>query len=76
MTLKNPERNEISHIVEMAWQDRITFDDIRLQYGLTNNEVIKLMRSELKDSSFRMWRKRTAGRKTKHRKKHESNQEF
>lgn len=67
--MKNLERHEISHIVEMAWQDLITFDDIKLQYGLTNNEVIKLMRSELKDSSFRMWRKRTAGRLTKHRKK-------
>lgn len=68
-TMKNLGRHEISHIVEMAWQDLITFDDIRVQYGLTNNEVIKLMRRELKDSSFRMWRKRTAGRITKHKKK-------
>lgn len=67
--MKNFERYEISHIIEMAWQDLIPFDDIRIQYGLTNNEVIKLMRRELKVSSFMMWRKRTAGRMTKHKKK-------
>ena len=50
----------------MAWEDRTAFDSIQSQFGLTPGEVIKLMRSELKPSSFRLWRARTTGRKTKH----------
>lgn len=50
----------------MAWEDRTAFDSIQSQFGLTPGEVIKLMRSELKPSSFHLWRARTTGRKTKH----------
>ena len=50
----------------MAWEDRTAFDSIETRFGLTNGQVIDLMRRELKPSSFRMWRERTAGRKTKH----------
>lgn len=57
---------EISRIIEMAWEDRTSFEAIRLQFGLTPGQVIQLMRRELKPSSFRMWRARTAGRRTKH----------
>lgn len=47
-------------IVEMAWEDRTTFDVIKSQFGLTQGEVEKLMRRELKASSFRRWRKRVS----------------
>jgi uncharacterized protein (TIGR03643 family) len=57
---------DIDRIIQMAWEDRTAFDTIETQFGLTPGEVIKLMRSEMKPSSFRMWRERTAGRKTKH----------
>ena len=53
-------------IIEMAWEDRTTFDAIKEQFGLSQQEVIELMRKELKRSSFMMWRKRTKGRRTKH----------
>jgi uncharacterized protein (TIGR03643 family) len=53
-------------IIQMAWEDRTAFDSIRIQFGLTPGEVIKLMRAELKGSSFRLWRERTTGRRTKH----------
>lgn len=59
-------QQEIDRIVQMAWEDRTTFDAIREQFGLEPGQVIHLMRKEMKASSFRMWRKRTAGRKTKH----------
>lgn len=52
----------------MAWEDRSTFDAILLQFGLKEQEVIELMRIEIKPSSFRMWRERVQGRKTKHEK--------
>ena len=52
----------------MAWEDRTTFDAILLQFGLKEQEVIELMRIEMKPSSFRMWRERVQGRKTKHEK--------
>ncbi|WP_204137947.1 TIGR03643 family protein [Halomicronema sp. CCY15110] len=54
-------------IIEMAWEDRTPFDAIELQFGLKEKAVIKLMRREMKASSFRMWRKRVTGRNTKHR---------
>ena len=59
---------EKDRIIEMAWEDRTTFEAILLQFGLKEQEVIDLMRTEMKPSSFRMWRKRVQGRKTKHEK--------
>ena len=50
----------------MAWEDRTSFEAIEIQFGLKEKEVIALMRKEMKASSFRMWRKRTNGRTTKH----------
>lgn len=55
-------------IIRMAWEDRTTFDEIREKTGYTEADVIKVMRHEMKPSSFRMWRKRVTGRATKHRK--------
>ena len=55
-------------IIEMAWEDRTTFDAIRIQFELKEQEVIDLMRTEMKPSSFRIWRERVQGRKTKHEK--------
>lgn len=60
---------EIDRIVEMAWEDRTPFEAIAFQFGLSEAEVIALMRQEMKPSSFRMWRARVQGRNTKHRKK-------
>ncbi|TVP47914.1 MAG: TIGR03643 family protein [Mongoliibacter sp.] len=57
---------EIDRIVEMAWEDRTPFDAIEAQFGVSEKEVIKLMRREMKESSFKMWRKRVQGRATKH----------
>jgi len=59
-------RGEIDRIIMMAWEDRTSFDAIRTQFGLSPGDVIKLMRSEMTASSFKMWRKRTHGRVTKH----------
>ena len=59
--------SDISRIIEMAWEDRTTFDSIKDQFGLSESEVIKIMRKHMKRSSFKMWRKRVSGRKTKHR---------
>ena len=56
----------IDRIIEMAWEDRTSFEAIHYQFGLSEKEVIELMRKEMKSSSFRMWRKRVSGRKTKH----------
>lgn len=57
---------DIDRIIEMAWEDRTTFDAIRMQFGVDEKDVIKIMRSNLKRSSFKLWRKRVSGRKTKH----------
>ncbi|GAB2834752.1 TIGR03643 family protein [Ferruginibacter profundus] len=57
---------DIDRIIEMAWEDRTSFEAIAMQFGLKEKEVIVLMRKEMKASSFKMWRKRTNGRITKH----------
>jgi uncharacterized protein (TIGR03643 family) len=56
----------IDRVVEMAWEDRTPFAAIETQFGLQEQQVITLMRREMKPSSFKMWRKRVTGRKTKH----------
>ncbi|PQJ81145.1 TIGR03643 family protein [Polaribacter glomeratus] len=58
----------IDRIIEMAWEDRTTFEAIQFQFGLKEQEVIDLMRKEMKLKSFKMWRERVQGRKTKHEK--------
>ncbi|MEC9254638.1 MAG: TIGR03643 family protein [Pseudomonadota bacterium] len=57
---------DLSRIIEMAWEDRTPFGAIEALFGLPEKEVIALMRREMKPSSFRMWRKRVCGRATKH----------
>lgn len=56
-----------SEIISMAWDDETSFDTIELQTGLSENEVIEIMRRSMKPSSFRMWRKRVTGRTSKHK---------
>lgn len=57
---------DIHRVIEMAWEDRTPFEAIEYNYGLNESELIKLMRREISPSSFRLWRARVAGRKTKH----------
>ena len=59
-------KEDISRIIEMAWEDRTPFEAIEIQFGLKENDVREIMRRELKSSSFKMWRKRVSGRTTKH----------
>ncbi len=60
---------DIDRVVEMAWEDRTPFEAIEFQFGLKEQDVIDLMRREMKTSSWRMWRERVQGRSTKHQKK-------
>jgi uncharacterized protein (TIGR03643 family) len=57
---------DIDRIIGMAWEDRTPFDAIEAQFGVSEQQVIELMRREMKPSSFRMWRERVQGRATKH----------
>ena len=59
---------EIDRIIEMAWEDRTPFEAIEFQFGLKENDVRKIMRENMKESSFKMWRERVKGRSTKHNK--------
>ena len=63
---------ELDRIIEMAWEDRTPFEAITFQFGLSEQETIEIMRKNMKPSSFRMWRKRVQGRKTKHTKLREN----
>ena len=65
----NLSESDISRIIEMAWEDRTTFDAIEAQFGINEQDVIKLMRNNMKLSSFKLWRKRVSGRSTKHQAK-------
>lgn len=68
-TFEQLSENEIDRIVEMAWEDRTPFDAIEKQFGIPESQVIKIMRKSMKESSFKMWRARVQGRKTKHAQK-------
>ncbi len=57
---------DISRVVEMAWEDRTPFEAIAASYGLSEWDVIRLMRRELSTSALKRWRARVSGRKTKH----------
>ena len=58
---------DISAVIQMAWEDRTSFETIQERVGLTESDVIRLMRSELSRGAFRLWRARMKGRVTKHR---------
>ena len=61
---------EYNRIIEMAWEDRTPFEAILFQFNLAEKDVIKLMRANLKESSFKRWRKRVnSGVSQKHLKK-------
>ncbi|MGY8802081.1 MAG: TIGR03643 family protein [Pseudomonadales bacterium] len=59
-------RDEISRVIEMAWEDRTPFEAIESHFGLNESAVIALMRRSIKARSFRLWRERVTSRKTKH----------
>jgi uncharacterized protein (TIGR03643 family) len=67
--LKNLTTEQIDVIIRLAWEDRTSFEQIERRAGLTEAEVITVMRRELKPRSFKMWRERVSGRVTKHRKR-------
>ena len=64
---------DIDRVIEMCWEDRTPFEAIEYQFGLKEDEAIKIMRKNLKPKSFKIWRKRVSGRKTKHMELKESN---
>ncbi len=60
------DQDSLNRIIEMAWEDRTPFDVIYKEFDITQSELERLMRNNLKPSSFKLWRKRVSGRKTKH----------
>jgi len=67
VNIKELTMGDISAVIQMAWEDRTTFETIMERMGIRESDVIKIMRSELKPDSFKLWRKRMKGRATKHR---------
>ena len=64
--MKTLPSEDLDRIIEMAWEDRTPFEAIEFQFGLSEPQVIAVMRQQMKASSFKLWRKRVSGRKTKH----------
>lgn len=64
---------DVNELIEMAWRDEVTFDDIEKEFGIKEPEVKRIMQQNLKSSSYRLWRKRVRWIKEK-RKKHLTNQ--
>jgi len=69
LLLKDFTAVQIDRIIEMAWEDRTPFEAITFQFGISEQQTIELMRTEMKASSFKMWRERVQGRTTKNAKK-------
>ena len=70
--MKSLSQKQIVSVFVMAWEDRTPFEAIKFQFDLTEDDVITIMRREMKSKSFAMWRKRVQGRKTKHTKLREN----
>lgn len=58
---------DLSAAIQMAWEDRTSFETIKERLDLSESDIIRIMRRELKPSSFKLWRARVKGRITKHR---------
>lgn len=58
---------DVSAVIQMAWEDRTSFESIKERVGLSESDVVRLMRHELSPSSYQLWRMRMKGRVTKHR---------
>ncbi|PIT80734.1 TIGR03643 family protein [Limnohabitans sp. JirII-31] len=58
---------DVSAVIQMAWEDRTSFESIKERVGLSESDVVRLMRHELSPSSYQLWRTRMKGRVTKHR---------
>jgi len=58
-----------SEVIALAWADNVSFDKIKRDTGLTEHDVIVIMRGHLKPRSFQVWRARVSGRKAKHERK-------
>ena len=71
--MKSKSLVDIDRIIEMAWEDRTPFEAIFLQFNINEKELKTIMRNNLKKSSFKLWRERVSGRKTKHSKLRENN---
>lgn len=65
--IKTLSEADISAVIQLAWEDRTSFETIEQRLGVCEAEVIRIMRQELKSGSFQLWRKRMKGRVTKHR---------
>ena len=70
--MKSKSLVDIDRIIEMAWEDRTPFEAIFLQFDINEKELKTIMRNNLKKSSFKLWRERVSGRKTKHSKLREN----
>ena len=62
-------QENIDNIIKLAWCDKTSFEKIKRIHGVTESEVIKIMRTNLKPRSFKLWRTRVTGRTRKHEKK-------
>ena len=70
--MKSRSLEKIDRIIEMAWEDRTPFEAIFNQFDINEKELIAIMRNNLKKSSFKLWRERVSGRRTKHSKLREN----
>ena len=61
----------VDKIIQLGWHDKTSFDEIKRKFNVSESDVIKIMRANLKPGSFKLWRKRVSGRRSKHQKKSE-----
>ena len=69
ISLADFSKSDLDNIIKLAWCDKTSFEKIKRIHGVTESEVIKIMRTNLKPRSFKLWRTRVTGRTRKHEKK-------
>ena len=65
-----------SELIEMAWCDKTSFEMIKRYFKLSHNDVKKIMKKELKFSSYRLWRKRVKRVQFNNQKKYQNKKEL
>lgn len=54
--------SQISDIIQMAWDDQTDFNHITKIYDIDEGEVKKIMKKNIKNKSYKIWRERIAKR--------------
>ncbi|MEL0104547.1 MAG: TIGR03643 family protein, partial [Methylophilaceae bacterium] len=64
--MKKFNEEDISRLIEMAWEDRTSLDAIKRTYGIDESELKIIMKNNLSMNAYKLWRKRMKNSHLRH----------